>query len=656
MSPDGPAILRPPGAQSPPVGSSESMAEGVQSTAVVDVQEFRARQAQRPLRPYDVMLPDDEWSAERPRLAEEVLQVGWIWGDRPLVPMNPPIDWASAGSGERSWSFWLHCWQPLASLLAAHSNIADDRYLLYALQIALDWIREHPSREHGSTFSWYDMAVGVRAYRLAYLLDAAVRHDRVQDEQIVHLIESAGFHLDALADEEEFASHSNHGIYQAAGQYALALRFPELPGADAAARQATERLRGLIADQFTSEGVHREHSPQYHLLVLGTFKSVASLGLGEDPQIAHAISRAEEALAWFVQPNMRLAMFGDSGYRLRQVRAVAESDSAALRFVLSAGKDGAPPRERIKAFPESGYVVFRDRWPGGKEDFPDCSYLAQTCAFHSRTHKHADDLSFVWYEHGAELVSEAGRYGYLGKTEAGSALWEAGFWYADPHRVYVESTRAHNTVEIDGASYKRKGVKPYGSALTRWGESDGVYYAESVCVHPPNVQRARMLVYRPTVWLLVFDWLRDTQKVEHVYDQRFHFDPALEWVRGEEGVVMSIPDRPQRLHMVSLLDAKVLPVVSGQLEPERLGWVSREPKEMLATHTSGFEVRGVTGTFATLFWLGDEPPVSDEEYSRCNQSGRRARFRWRSEGLDHQVSFARDQPEVTVEHRVTPVP
>jgi hypothetical protein len=315
--------------------------------------------------------------------------------------------------------------------------------------------------------------------------------------------------------------------------------------------------------------------------------------------------------------------------------------------------EGAPPEERMKAFPESGYIVFRDRWPTGPHDFADCGYLAQTCAFHSRTHKHADDLSFVWYEHGVQLVSEAGRYAYVGKTEQGSSLWEAGFWYSDPARVYVESTRAHNTVEIDGASYRRRGVKPYGSALKRWGEAGGVYFAESACTHRPAVQHTRFLLYRPGNWVIAFDWLRDTQALEHTYAQRFHFDPELEWVSGEDGVVMSIMDREELLHMVPLLDAEPLAVVKGQREPDLLGWVSLEAKEIVPAFASGFEVRGVTGTFATLLWFGIEPAVPDRDYSRSNESGRRARFRWRVGDDQHHVAFARDQPEIAVEYRVT---
>jgi Heparinase II/III N-terminus/Heparinase II/III-like protein len=628
------------------------MTERVGSTTEIEIPAFRGRQAVRALRPYDVILPDDEWAGHRPQMAREVLDGVWNMQNMPAVPVIPPIDWDAGNAQDRSWNFWLHCWQPVASLLSAHSNTGEAPYLQRALEIALDWIGQHPSFDPSSSFAWYDMAVGVRAYRLAYLLDAAARQEEIDDEQIATLVRSVGVHLAVLADDAEFASHSNHGIYQAAGQYALALRFPDLPDTEASRDQAVERLRRLIDTQFTPEGVHREHSPQYHLLVLGTFQSVADLGLGSDPYIADMLTRAKDALAWFIQPNMRLAMFGDSGYRFSAVRSLKQSSNSAMRFALSGGKDGAPPQARAKAFPDSGYIVFRDRWPDGAEDFSDCSYLAQMCAFHSRTHKHADDLSFVWYEPGAELVSEAGRYGYLGKTEQGSPLWMQGFWYSDPHRVYVESTRAHNTVEIDGGSYNRKDAKPYGSALRRWGKSDGVYFAESTCVHVPHVQRARLLLYRTGSWVVAFDWLRDAHQIEHTYTQRFLFDCALEPEEGDSAA-LSIPNRPERLYLVSLLEAEPLPIVKAQTEPELLGWVSREQKEMLPAPSTGFRRKGVTAIFATLLWLGTGPPQADTAYSQSNESGRRARLRWRVGEEEHTVSFTRDGSEVTVDYSAT---
>jgi hypothetical protein len=68
---------------------------------------------------------------------------------------------------------------------------------------------------HG--FGWYDMAIGMRAYRLAYLVDAAARHTRIDDDTIHLLLDCVSLHVTAFGNEDLFAEHSNHGFYFAAG-------------------------------------------------------------------------------------------------------------------------------------------------------------------------------------------------------------------------------------------------------------------------------------------------------------------------------------------------------------------------------------------------------------------------------------------------------
>jgi hypothetical protein len=114
------------------------------------------------------------------------------------------------------------------------------------------------------------MAIGLRAYRLGYLLDVVSRDPEVEDSSITALAEAAVVHAEALAPEEDFRGHNNHGLYQAAGQVALARRFPELPTMAEALEQGQERLGRMVRAQFAEDGVHREHSPGYHYLLLDT--------------------------------------------------------------------------------------------------------------------------------------------------------------------------------------------------------------------------------------------------------------------------------------------------------------------------------------------------------------------------------------------------
>ena len=165
-------------------------------------------------------------------------------------------------------------------------------------------------------------------------------------------------------------------------------------------------------------------------------------------------------------------------------------------------------------------------------------------AFHSRTHKHADDLSFLWDDRVALVLVVSGRYGYVGKAEQGSRLWKDGFWYSDPNRVYCESTRAHNTVEIDGRNYVRKGAKPYGSAIKRCGSVGELFYSECEVKHFKSIRHVRLLIFKPSEWLVVCDWLHDNIEAEHDYRQWFHFAPELS-VRQDAGQYVASGARPK---------------------------------------------------------------------------------------------------------------
>src|SRR6478609_370100 len=224
------------------------------------------------------------------------------------------------------------------------------------------------------------------------------------------------------------------------------------------------------------------------------------------------------------------------------ISAILTTGSAPAMFAQ-------PASEPMKVFPKSGYFVVRGK-ANPPSEHVSAGYLAQIAAFHSRTHKHADDLSFIWYDRGAQLLVDAGRYGYFGKAEQGSELWKDGFWYADPNRVYCESTRAHNAVEIDGRNYGRKGVKPYGSALSRTGSlRDEIFFSECEAKHFKSIRHVRVLLYRPSEWLVVCDWLHDNVEAEHDYRQWFHFAPELS-VRqvGEQYVAQGArPKEPLRV-------------------------------------------------------------------------------------------------------------
>lgn len=619
------------------------------------VSDFRARRGEYRFWGYEELTSADRWKPDTKRIAEAIMEGDWRWKGHPGVALDLPVNWDELCGESRSWSLALHSWEPLPPLLGAYEHTGDSACLEFALSLALDWLARFPSIEGtASSFAWYDLAVGSRAYRLAYLLDVVARDSERDDDLVALLLAGLRLHATALGEDERFARHSNHGFYQVMGQLAMARRFPDLPEIATADEQARTRLDALLDIHFTAEGVHREHSPHYHDLVLIPLHALQKSELIIDPGVEALCELVEDALAWFVTPAGHYAMFGDTSRQVVIGANPQQFTSPALEFALSGGRAGKAPDSCARGFPESGYIVFRDRWPSGAGGFSDCSYLAQACAFHSRVHKHADDLSFVWHDRGCEILTDAGRFGYVGKTKADSDLAAEGFWYSDPRRVYVESTRAHNAVETDGRSNPRRGVEPYGSALTQWGERGRIRFAESRLRHGP-LSHTRLLLFHPRRWLLVVDSLNDDDGECHDFVQRFHLAPELDLVgAGDTDARSTVAELPSgdRLQAVGLLPQSVVTPARGVEQPELLGWISPRDGVMEPQWTFGWKATGVPSCdFAALFCFAQEPPKVKPEDNEVDTDACGARFGWEVDGERHSIALERTPgPSFEIEH------
>lgn len=578
---------------------------------------------------------------------QEMLENGWVRRNYPAIKLDQETPWPLQNSGQRSWNFYIHCWDMLDVLLASYSAEPQPELLALCVRIAVDWsarYSEGDSAMMDTPFAWYDMAVGLRAYRLAYLLEAARDAQILSAQEDALLWQALLAHRAYLAEDVNIAFHNNHGYYQVAGQLAMGRRFSaQSPLMAQAYAQGKERLRVMLEQQFAADGVHREHSPDYHRMVYDTLSGLIVSGLVQDPALVELSERVERALAWFVLPNRRLVNFGDSDYRdVSRTAKDAEHEwrTAEMRWQASAGEIGENPGAGLKRFEQGGYFVYREPVAGFSEQ---TAYLAQTAAFHSRTHKHADDLSFFWYDRGGEILIDAGRYGYLGTTEQNSELWLDGHWYSDPKRVYCESTRAHNCLEFDGKNYPRKGIKPYGVALGRSLElSCGLVVMETECRHFKGNRHARLLLLMPGQWLIVFDWFHDNQSKPHDVRQWFHL--AEDWqLEAHKDSYQAVSDKTgQRLQIAALLPGSAASrTYRGESEPFMQGWWSPAERQLLPNAAFCYEQAAVvTGSFATLFSFADGIEV-DVTLSRVEASGRQIQLCWRDQVGSHHLDIAR---------------
>ena len=564
-----------------------------------------------------------------------------------------PITWHSES---RSLEVRLQSWQPIQQLLIAFEIHKLPKYFQAALSMAEDWIAACPiqlagksledavtlisSREHKEKNWWYDMAIAQRLYILTYLVDVCCRDPKISDARILAMLDYILLHHALLALDTFYKKNTNHGLFQALYQYAAIKRLPELDHNEYFLKMAYGRLDQMIKQQYTTDMVHREHSPGYHHMVTVALINAQRAGL-LDSNISTKLQQAEANLSWMIMPSGTIVTFGDTDSRnlFTQIEAKFFEEPSLVEML-----SGKKQLTGVKHFAEAGYAFARIFAADADKSKPkNASYLAQIAGFHSRVHKHADHLSFVWYDKGRDILIDPGRYSYTDCTEKNSDLWQQGFWYSDPKRIYCESTRAHNTIEIDGKDFPRK-AKPFGSALLYAGEENGqaVTYCETF--HFRFIRHNRQLIMCPGRFLLVLDYLKDGTGSAHEYRQYFHF--AHEWeICEQSGQIIghhpgNAGEPSSNLRVANLIpQASLGKVMRGQETPELLGWYSDKANSLIPS--SCFHVyqhsAGPTA-FATLFVFGQTLKI-DWQKTRFNSTLSAGKVVWRDDRGEHVLDL-----------------
>jgi glycosyltransferase involved in cell wall biosynthesis len=567
------------------------------SAHTIDVARLRRYLAERGPVAFEHIAPGDAGNG-----ADRIMTIGWKLHTHPLVTLDLPLDWATLCMSNRSWNFHFHAWDFMAPVLNAYSRTKERRYLDWCVDRAASWASFFNEGDGRGTMAWYDMALGLRGHRLAYLVEQAVLND-ARPEAIPDLLACVVRHQQEYFSDQAFNPRSNHGVYTALGELALARRLGALPGMDVLARQGAERLAHMARSQFAADGGHTEHSPDYHRMLLDSFRGALDSGLIVDDDLRERLTLSEQILDWMVQPNGELVQVGDSPAR--------KMKSLAARRVMSAvpAHPHQPAGSRqLLVLPDTGYAIIRSPDATQPGDGEPAGYLFLAAGFHSQTHKHADDLTITWFDRGSEILIDAGRYGYVNLLPADSPLRQQGFFYAAPERQYVESTRAHNTVEVDALDHVRRGRTPYGSAISGADEQGG-YFLLTAEVDHGHWRHHRKIVLRPGCWLYVTDSVHSGDG--HAHDFRTWWNlpgEASLSPSGENGVQVELPCSGT-LWIVEFGGSELIAPVTAQRDPLR-GWRSKQDLQLTPTWSIGHErLRSRSHVFRTFFSFGAECPA-----------------------------------------------
>jgi hypothetical protein len=525
--------------------------------------------------------------------AQKALQMGYLsQGIR--IELESPMNWGKFSVLSRNVRYKVQAWLVLDAVLNFDSLEKSDEMYESAFSHILDWINCFIIDSQDDDFAWYDMAVGQRATKLAYIIRRAIEEDEAVKD-IAALIVTAELHIRELMEEEKIAMHSNHGLFQMAGLLALGESLPFLSLSNEASKFAIGKIRTMLEDHFTEDYLHKEHSPMYHIFMANYVSLLLNSGfMAESIEFTHLAEGAIEAAKWFAMPNGNILPFGDT-----PKIPITERTNFELNLV----RDAAVSPPGLKYFKKGGLVIHSHY---SESEMPQ-SYLAFNGGFHSRQHKHADDFNIQLFGNGVDILVDPGTFTYQ---------------YDLPERMYIESTRAHNCLEIDGLNYSRFRKDAFGSAITSVTEVGDCLIIEAEIERkslvspqiPHNkvknedaveveINHGRKIVYCPGDFMLVLDCMSSAQP--HVYRQWFQMSPqlSLSYDGGSEAFISTKEGKPvAKMHQLFPVNG-LIKIFEGTVKPELQGWVSTDGHTLEKTASVCIESEGASQIIATVFDL-----------------------------------------------------
>lgn len=332
--------------------------------------------------------------------------------NRSKVFSDERVDWHCQDM-PKLWRYNLHYFDYICDTALPPSVAA---YLL------TDWITRCPQ---GTKEAWEPYTVSLRIINWVKAFLQKMSPQEVWLESL---------YLQALWLEQNIEYHflANHYLKNGVALFFAGMFFK---GRDAERwlRKGLKILREEIDEQFLSDGGHFERSPMYHSISVVDYVDILNLMISSSPTILFAeidlfkmrTFQALDFLHDICLPDGEIPLLNDSAFK------IAPSPSRIFEYARQITGYESPEQAtdlvcREKA--DSGYYVLRMR-----DDMMiiDCGPIGPD---YNPAHAHCDTLSYELSLNGRRVIVDSGVHDY----EPGS------------ERAYARSTKAHNTVVVDG--------------------------------------------------------------------------------------------------------------------------------------------------------------------------------------------------------------
>ena len=350
-------------------------------------------------------------------LLEDLHQGAFTFLNR-RVQLGQPIDWFPPHESQL-WVHNLHYFDFAVSIGLDYQQCGNPHAYPLFRRLVSEWIDSCPI---AAPLAWdpYPISLRLRNWIAAYtLFTPALEQDPKFALKLCHSLYSQALFLE---DNLEYHLLHNHLLENGRALLLAGLFFSDVQ-AKRWRRKGQDILWHGLEDQVLDDGGHYERSPMYHQMMLDLYQETVAILTVEGeiipPGVTRKLQSMQEWLRAVLHPDGQLPLLNDAAFGIANDPAHSVQDTAAAC-------DG------LTVLPESGYAIWRNR---GQQDFLvfDCGPLGPD---HQPAHGHCDTLSYELSLGGERIITDSGVSTYYGDLD----------W-----RTFYRSTRAHNTVVVDGA-------------------------------------------------------------------------------------------------------------------------------------------------------------------------------------------------------------
>ena len=426
------------------------------------------------------------------------------------------ITWFEDPLNNATWQAYYENLFFVSILNHTYHSYGDKQYHQRAKAYVSSYVKAHKSLDEKTSDQTWEMgAVGLRTGHLLQTLYNELQQEDPDTKFIQEVFNLLSLSATYMLDSKHYTP-TNHSLIMDRSLLALAKITKSNPSLHAAIYEPTATRTLANIDQIIDDsGLAKEHSTTYHLYNHNLDKKIMDLLEKGDinPALQLKLLKKNDVLLQLVKPDLTLPIWGDSGIEYLNAHLAERFGNDQRILDVMSGK-------RLPSI-----VNFENNIATLRTQADDSSYVAIFASYYSRTHKHNDDLQFIFQTLGIDILTDQGYYGY-----------------EKEHRPFLSSVFAHNSIAINNRDYVL-GKEGQYSKLTGYTKNNWVEFVSGEHTMYDSITVKRKLYFIEPNVIVLQDWAEsDHPGLVKNISQQFNFgEKATDAKVSENSAIVTFP-------------------------------------------------------------------------------------------------------------------